>query len=265
MFLLPGSSEDALVGLINQQNSLSVPLEAGDLYYGHVKLNSDGSITLPTVTMYDNENYEGYATFNYKRINLSQVFSDQRPVIQDLGQTTLHRLLPIINKRLGINLTERDIQDQNIDWIGGNEKANLVIKATVESLGYEGNFVIQFTRIRPLLSTSIAIKSLAVLSHPNPLDQGKLSMQMATWGVNFTDYIQSLTLANQTWVNPAKIVSMMADNGFPGFVAAGATKVVQFATKDVPSANQAFTNVIIQPIAESTGFKGVAYIHFNRS
>jgi len=265
MLLLPGSSEEALVGLINEQNALAVPLEVGGLYYGNVKSLADGSIELPSVTMYSNEDYEGYARWKYRRINFDKVFGGVRPIIQDLGQTTIHRLLPILNKRLGLNLQPIDIINEPIDWLGGNEQANLVIKASPNSLGYEGTFVIQFIRIRPLLEVAIAEKELDVLSHHNPLDLGKPSLDMATWGLDFSYYSNILGVAWYGWTNWPAVQKMFIEMGFPDIPVFMTQSVKSYSTKDVPEANQDFTNVCIQTGVDINGYKGDAYIHFNRS
>src|ERR1700690_790462 len=153
MSLLTGTAEDNLLALINQVNTFPVPLASGDLYYGKIKQLTDGSgkIQLPTVTMYDAQ-YDGYVTFQYQRINLTKAFGGLRPRLSSLGQPTLYRLLPTLNRFLGLKFTERDVVDVNISWLGGNEQANIQIIAQPNSLGFEGSFVIQFTRVRPFLS-----------------------------------------------------------------------------------------------------------------
>ena len=269
MLLLQGTSEQALVDLINANNSnLPVPLEVGDLYYGIRKNIGDGVTRVPVVTQFDNEDYEGYAVFDYKRLNLSVIFKDIRPVIRQVGQTSLVRLLPVVNKATGLNLQPEDIIDQSIVWLGGNEEANLQFIITPESLGYEGRFIVQFIRIRPMLSTVVTERSLPVLKFPGTPTAGKLSMEMKSWGISFTDDQNKLKLYRDGWWYPAEVRELMAQNGVPNFpvgVFGSSLGLSVKTTASVPGSNTAYTHVIIQKNVNIAGFNGDAYFHFNRA
>lgn len=265
MFLLPGSSDEAVIALINQANPLPVSLTPGGLYYGHVKKLANGNIEVPTTAMYDNDSYEGYSTFQYRRVNLNVAFQGIVPIVQDLGQTSLHRLLPTINKNLGINLMPRDIIDQPISWLGGNEQANFVFRAQPESLGYEGAFIVQFKRIRPLLS-SILERNAEVLTHPILVADGKQSLAMKTWGIDFTDDQAALVVnqGNGKWLDQVKFNAMIATHGFTGWPTAAAKDVALYPTALLPTANQDFDFVAVQKNVVVGDFKGDAYFHYNR-
>lgn len=268
MLLLQGTSEQALVDLINASNSLPVPLGVGDLYYGKPKPVAGGLTYLPVVTQYDNEEYEGYAKFEYRRLNLSVIFRDIRPLMEEVGQNSLVRLLPVVNKKTGLNLQPEDIIDQSIVWLGGNEQANLQFVISPTSLAYEGRLIIQFIRIRPKLQDIILSDTLPVLNFPDPVVAGKHSLSMDTWGIDYTDDQASLLTYGQGWFWPNKVKEIMDRNGFPDFpvgTSGGDMKVFLRATKDVPRANQAFTHVIIQKDVNTATYNGDAYFHFNRS
>lgn len=268
MLLLKGTSEQALVGLINDSNSLPVPLDVGDLYYGNPKSLAGGLTRLPVVTQYDNEEYEGYATFEYRRLNLSVIFRDIRPVLREVGQNSLARLLPIVNQKTGLNLQPEDIIDQSIVWLGGNEQANLQFIISPKSLAYEGRLIVQFVRLRPMLPVVVADKTLDVMHFPVPITEGKLSLAMDTWGIDFTDDQASLVVYGQGWRFPAAVEAIMDRYGFPNFPVGtiGADKkVFLYQTKDVPRANKAFSHVVIQKDVTTDTHSGDAYFHFNRS
>lgn len=265
MFLLPASSEEVVLSLINQENDLPYDLLPGDLFYGNIKALEGGSILLPTVTMYDNETYDGYSKFEYSRVNLTAAFGDVRPQIHELGQTSLHRLLPIINKKLNINLQPADIIDQPIEWLGGNEQANLVFRASAQSLGYEGQFVVQFTRVRPILNESIANKTLLTFRHPETPTAGKTSVAMRTWGMDFSEFQSTMAIYNGYWSSYAKLKETMATFGFADWPEPARYGVQLYATKDVPESNKAFTNVIVQKNVNGPDYSGTAYLHYNRS
>lgn len=269
MNLLPGSSEDALITLVNQVNPLlPQPLKAGELYFGKLKALTDGTgrVEIPAVTQYDSA-YEGYVKFRYKRLNLSQAFGTSRPTLRDIGYPSLHQLLPVINKALGVNLNAADVIDTKIDWLGNNENINIQITATAESLGYEGGFVITFTRVRPMLTRVIGNKVMDVQKHPiNPILNVQ-SLSMVTFSMDFTgeDAALQIWTATGLWWNYWGLNAMMAARGFPNWPQAKRGDVMGYATKDLPEANKDFTNVIVQKDVTLAGYKGDAYFHYNRS
>jgi len=263
MLLLKGTSEQALLDLINDNNDLPVPIGVGDLYYGNPKSIDNGYTRLPTVTQYDNEEYEGYGTFEYKRINLSIVFKNIRPIIREVGQNSLARLLPVVNKKTGMNLQPSDIIDQSVTWLGGNEQANLQFVVSPKSLGYEGRFVIQFIRVRPTLTEVVKTKTVPVLKFPDPVIDGKQSLSMASWGIDWTDDQSLLRIANGGWALGTPVVTRLAELGFPNIPMPN--NLVLYATKDVPQANKAFSHVIIQRGIVTSTHNGDLYFHFNRS
>lgn len=268
MLLLQGTSEQALMDLINANNAMPVPLEPGDLYFGIPKAAPSGGTRLPIVTQFNNEDYEGYAVLNYKRLNLSLIFKEIRPVVEAVGQTSLVRLLPVINKATGLALSPDDIIDQSIVWLGGNEQANLQFVAQPNSLAYEGRLIIQFIRIRPQITTVVINKTLPVLKFPDAVVTNKKSLSMATWGFDYTDDQVKLKTYRQGWWYPQEVKALMAQNGFPNFpvnIFGDNIGVTLHATKDVPGANTAFSHVVIQKNVVTPEFNGDAYFHFNRA
>lgn len=268
MNLLPGSSEDALIALVNQANTLSQPLVEGDLYFGKVKTLSDGSgrVEIPAVAMYDSA-YEGYVKFRYKRLNLSQAFGGIRPKLRDIGYPSLHQLLPVINKALGTALETKDVIDTNIAWLNNNEEINIQITASANSIGYEGNFIVTFTRIRPMLQKVITNPDLDILDHPVDPTLSFKSIGMALYSLDFTDYPNETRVYTPLgiWANIGILQTLMAKFGFPNWPNGARNDVVTYVTKDVPEANQAFTHVTVQKNVTVAGHKGNAYFHFNRS
>lgn len=265
MSLIAGSSESALISLINQANTLQKPLVEGDLYYGVPKPLNDGlgTVRLPAVAMYDSD-YEGYATFQYKRLNLAALFSGLKPKIAALGQPTLVRLLPTLNKALGLNLTERDVIDTQLSWLGGNEQVNIQITATPQSLGYEGVLIVQYTRVRPTLALVVKDKLLLQQRHPQT-NVAKRSVDMSTWGMDFTDDRPNMKVIYTYWYeNQAKVNQIMAQRGFANWPNPVIRTIYTAATKDVPGSNPAFQFVTVQPFVDGPDYAGTAYLHFNQ-
>lgn len=265
MSTVSGSSEQRLIALINEVNVLPTPLKEGALYYGKVHPMTDGSgkVRLPTVAMYDAE-YDGYVTFEYRRINLSAALGGLKPVLHALGQPTLHRLLPTLNKLLGLSLTPRDVVDVNIAWLNGNEQANINIITTPNSLGYEGQFVVQFTRVRPLLDKVVKEKALDTLQHPDGIVQNKRSLALGTWGIDFSDHSDYLYVYYWGFWYWDYVKQMFADAGFPNMPPPpDARRVIAYTTASRPEANQKFKNVIIYKDVNGPDYQGDAYIHYN--
>jgi len=264
MNLLPGSSEAALLELVNQANNLAQPLVEGDLYFGKVKALSGGLVEIPAVTMYDSA-YEGYVKFRYQRLSLAKAFGTIRPQLRDIGYPTLHQLLPVINKKLGINLEPVDVVDVKFDWLGNNEQLNIQITASTESLGYEGSFIITFTRVRPMLNKVLTATSLDVLKHHTAPVENKLSLAMATYSIDFTDEKGSLQIyaPYSYWYDTGKTRAMLATYGFPNWPQAQIGTLKWGLTSKFPEANQNFKNVIIHPNPNIAGYTGDAYLHYN--
>jgi hypothetical protein len=267
MFLLPGGSEQALIDAINAANNPPTPLTAGDLYFGKITKvtgGEPGEVTLPVVAMY-NSKFEGYLRFNYKRLDLGKVYGTIKPEIRRVGYPTLYRLLPIINETLGLDLSERDVVDVSITWLSDNERVNIPIVTKTESPAYEGQFVVEYQRVRPELA-SIVFRDLDVMQHPIDPTLGKKSLAMHTWSMDFTDFQSEFILLNGTWWDISRVRRVMDKFGMPNWpqVPRSPWLVLQ-ATKDVPTANKDFTHVIIHREITFPDMVGDAYIHFNRS
>lgn len=267
--LLTGQPIDAVLALVNQANTLPIPLDVNDLYVGKVRERSDGSglVDLPTTAMFDSE-YEGYVTLTYKRIDLTKAFAGFRPRISALGQKTLHLLLPVLNQYLGTNVQPADVTDVNIGWLGGNEQVNIEVRARPDSLTYKGSFVVIFTRLRPRLNTDVADKTLKVLTHPGGEVAGKASIGALTWGLDFTDYASKLKVwGNGTYRSPDDVVALMAEYGFANWPLPPPAKADQtvsiYATADVPGANRDYDQVVVQKGVVTDRYAGTAYLHFN--
>lgn len=266
MNLLPGSSEAAVLALINGENpQLPVPLAEGDLYFGRPKTLPSGRVEIPAVAMYDST-YEGYVKFEYQRLSLTKAFGNIRPRIRAVGYPTLHQLLPVVNKILGTTFGPSDIIDMDLSKINPNENANIKISASLASLGYEGWFVMTFTRIRPLLQEAVEIKNLNAMAHPVDPETGLLSLSMHTYSIDFTGSDRELMVyPTGIWQNLSLFRTMMATHGFNNWPQGKAGEVRSYAAKDLPEANKDFTNVVVQRNLEIDGYAGDAYFHYNRS
>lgn len=265
MFLLPGGAEKALFDAINAANpSLPVPLTPDDLYLGKIAKveGGTGEVSIPTVAFFTSL-YEGYRRFEYNRIDFGKVFGTIKPQIARVGFPTLFRLLPIINEELGLTLTERDVVDVPITWLGANEQVNILVITSENSLGYEGQFLIEYTRLRPEIHTAVLERSLEVLAHPVSPTLGKRSLSMMMYSLDFTKDDPKLKITNGLWANLNVVRQVMSQHGFDNWPQA-TTELLFRSTGQVPGSNKAFTHVIIQKDPDIPGHAGDALFHLNR-
>ena len=266
MLFLKDGARAALVSLINEQNTLPVPLTERDLYHGKLK-PVNGQVELPTVTMFVSV-YEGYARFVYGRVNLSQIFGTHRPTISAVGQNSLHAMLPMLSKAFGFTILPEDVYNVNITWLGGNEEVNIQIMARPESVGFEGSFVIKFIRVRPMLNTIVSMQNLDVLTHAWA-DQAKRSVDVLLWSVDFTGWIKNELRTHYTdgrlWANMPGLQGVMNQLGYAAWPqrTGPIANLKVYATKDLPQANKDFTHVIVQKQVVGADYAGTAYFHYN--
>lgn len=261
MFLLPDGSKQSLIDAVNASNTFPVPLIGDDLYFGKIRTEVNGQVSVPAVTMY-NSQFEGYVRLNYKRLDLGKVYGTIKPSVRRVGYPSLYRLLPIINETLGLSLTEDDVLDISITWLNDNEQINIPIIAKVDSLAYQGQFTVEYIRVRPELA-DIAFKTLNVLKHPIDPALGKKSLAMNTWGIDYTDE-DAIVINVGVWWNHDKLVALMAEKGFPDWPQVPWFTLQVQPTSKVPTANQEFEYVIVQKDLVLADHVGDAYFHFNR-
>lgn len=269
MALFSGTPTDRLVALINQANpSLPFPVTKDNLYFGGARLASsstDGvSSVVPTTGMLGTV-YDGYRDFTYKRINLSTVY-DQIPVMSSVGAGTLYGMLDIVNQFLGLNLTQQDVVDTNVAYLEEGGAVNINIQTLPTSRGYTGSMLLQFNRVRPLLTAVIRNVSLNVQTYDN-IDPtlGKQDIGMVMWNVDFGPFLASLGVnSNGTWKNAPAIKAMMIQQfNYTDWPTAAAGTVTDYATAKYPGANTNFQRVVVQTKVVGATYVGVALFHYN--
>lgn len=264
MALLPAAPQDDLLALINAANpSLPVPVSADNLYFGNARLDTDGgTAVLPTTAMLGRE-YRGYVDFRYKRINLSKVY-DTRPQLQAVGAKSLHGMLGVVNRFLGLNLTTQDVLDTSVADVGSGEQVNISVQTVPGSYGYEGAMVIQYFRIRPFMNHVVTSAELAVLNHLVDATIAKKDLDMQMWNVDFSNSVSDLVVANNYWKSVAAVQQLMNDEfGYSDWPAPAVHGVTDYATKDYPGANTKFQRVAVQKNVAGSTYQGNALFHYN--
>lgn len=265
MSLLQGTPKEVVLSLINSQNTLPVPLTEQNLYFGAARLDTDGVTSILPVAAMLGEEYAGYASLKYKRINLSQIF-DVAPIISDVGGPTLYSMLDAVNKALGLTFTQSDVYDTNIQPINAGEQTNINMIAKPGSAGYVGQFFFRFIRLRITFTDAVKNTSLAVLTYPGHPDLTKTNIAMMLWGYDFSDDVAAGTLRvnwNNTWANQTAVKNFMTEFGITDWPAPQVNGVTDYATKDYPGANTAFQRVIVQKGVSGSTYAGDALFHYN--
>jgi hypothetical protein len=276
MSFVPVAS-DRLLALINQANPhLPTPVTKSNLYLGGARLDpsaSDGkSSIVPTVGVLGTV-YHGYQDFKYQRINLTQAY-DFIPVMQSVGANTLYNMLDIVNAYLGLNLTQQDVVDTNVAYVDQGAAVNINIQTKPTSLGYTGSMILEFRRIRPLLSAVVRKVSLNVQTYDN-IDptQNKLDIGMQMWNVDMSPFYSTTASANAlavsasgTWSNLTLLkAAIQKQFGYTDWPTPAANTVTDYATSKYPGANTNFERVVVQKNVVGGTYVGTALFHYNQS
>lgn len=266
MAILAAAPKDLLLSLINENNSLPVPVTEDNLYFGAPALQEDGlTSVVPTVGDLAVD-YTGYKSFSYHRTNLSTQFGDTIPALTSVGASSLYLMLDVINRFLGTSFTTDDLLDSDLSSITSGAQKNILLKAQAKSLGYIGQSFVRFSRQFPNFSSAVLNTALPVLTHPLDPTLGKNSLRLMFWSQDFTFDLPTLKLASNG-KNFASIMSVQAMMGtiygLTGWPVAVSNSISDLPTSQVPDANPAFDRVTIQPNVVGGTYQGDMYFHYN--
>jgi len=198
------------------------------------------------------------------------------PSIRTLSQSSLHRLLPRLNKILGTRFTTDDIEDVDFTTEGNNAVVEFTVTAKPDSRFYAGSFTLTFNR-HWLLLEEVVDPLIAAFTHPDPLLANRTSAGMLTWGLDFTPIVDLLavdpTAANfrGDFVNLGALRIALEDRyGISLWPSNAESPVVtgtltDHPTSDVERANSDFQRVVVQTQIDERGYIGTAYFHYNLS
>lgn len=272
------TSEDLVRDLINSQQLLPHQATSKNLIFGKPSellddVRGDTQVNIRGVQ--DSEFANLTTKVYYSRIDLGTLFSgDYQPTVNGLSQTSLYRLLPIINQSLGIHFTERDLEDIDITTMGEGQELTLELRAKPGSLAYKGFTTLAFKRDLVYLSDKVIDDTVTELSHPDPIVEGSVSAGLLTWGRDFSEIQHLLSVGNiEPWDRPgftrlAELQEALRDifglGSWPGTDTneGGTDTVSMHRTTEVPEANTDFEKVVIQRDIDSNGYVGTAYFHF---
>lgn len=179
--------------------------------------------------------------------------------------TSIHKALTIISATYGVELNPWDVVDSSLPSPNVPNYVNTVtMTALATSPAYRGSVVIRLFRGKPLLEEGVTIPVIEPLSHPIPVTDNKLSVDMLTYGLDFTAYRSALTVTAGGMPNWADLRAVLDSLGVPNYPAPpDGNTVVDQATSAVALANKDFDRVVIHSGIDAAGVKGTAYYHYN--
>lgn len=271
MLLVPGRGKDVIIGLLNDAVTFPSPLTSDDVFISPPKAVSGPNPTMVEVKVIGLPDgpFEGAIPVRYQRMDLSAAFGDIRPRIEGASSGSLHALLPLLSEKLGIALYPEDILETDYSYIDQDEQINLQLKADPASLSYVGEGVIMFTRRRYQLSdVVVSANALDVVRFPGDSNTGKAQVNMKTYSTDFTPYYSSVQ-RHKNYNLPANPTAqrqlMQQLFGWINWPYGWNIPLYDYATSEVPEANQDYDRVLVQSLAGATGitYEGTAYFHYN--
>lgn len=273
------SPDEMVRDLINRANTPIIAFDSSNLIFGQASkvLNNPNADTTVMARGVNQEDYAGKVALLYDRLDLGVLFrGNYRPAFTALGQSTLYKLLPEINKALGINLTAKDVVDIDLKLLSGGDQVTLELTAKPGSLAYTGFTRVLFNRKQLMLTDVVKTREIAQLRHPDPVLEGYVSAGLLTWGQDFTiisDKMKVNIYGNNykgSWIDQAGFQAALNEyfgiENFPGIDFSFQSKMTlrDYATKDHPDASREFSRVVVQTLLRSNGYSGTAFFHYNK-
>lgn len=261
--------KDILIDLIKEANpDLPINLTATNCVLDKA-VAKDGTVngvvtdTECRVRGVDKEGWSGVMYVQYNRLQLQRFFFVNNS-FQSFNARTIHDALPVINQKYGLNLTMADVQPTVLNNPGvPNYNQNVTITARTDSLMYLGSAALQLRRGVPFLNEAVTVTSLDAYRHPFVKDN-KLSASMLTFGLDFSDYPNLLTVDASGMPNFAGLSAVMVAQGLPVWSApANGNFVVDSATTAIDQSNKQYDRVVVHTGINEAGVSGTAYYHYN--
>lgn len=154
-----------VLDLINKQNDTALPQTA--VTFGAPAEKTSGQIaTLLTVTSAEGSGYRGSVDFEYNRVPLSFMGTNEPDLIIETDATTTQGLIEFLNTTFGILLTVADIVDAPIPELEPDVNTAVTITAADASLVWHGTHSLQLTATLINLDTVLTVTTLDGLYPP---------------------------------------------------------------------------------------------------
>ena len=154
-----------LLDLINEQNNTALPETA--VTFGAPAEKTPGQIaTLVTVTSAEGSGYRGSVDFDYNRVPLGFMGTNEPDLIIETDATSTQGLIEFLNMTFGTLLTPADIVDAPIPALQPDQNTAVTITADGSSLVWHGTHSLQLTKTLIDLDTVLTTTTLDGLYPP---------------------------------------------------------------------------------------------------
>lgn len=269
-------AKQQVLELVNLKNTLPIPITADNVMLSEaVPLSESDLVEVGIRGGQDGGYRKTPVRVLYQRIDLETLFGGAyTPEITTLSQSSLYVLLPRLNAILGTRFTVNDVDDIDITSFGNDPVVQLHIKTSMSSKFYSGAVSIIFNRRRILLE-EVVNPHLNILRHPDPVSDGRISVGLLTWGLDFTplrdllevdpveanyrgafirmdELRQALGMEYGIWGWPDNRDSIDVKSS-----------IRDYDVRDVERANKNFQRVVVQTNVRQNEYIGTAYFHYN--
>lgn len=272
MPLFTKTGKSMVFDLINQANPSTVPYTETNSAIEKITAGTftvDGVVynTSARLRGLAGAGYTGSKTVYYNRLSLSQLFYNARARVDSFSATQFYDTLEAFNTRYGLKLTQADVSNPTLAGPNSaNYSASTVIAGLPGSALLTTNSVtLYYYRGLPQLDAFITSKNLAAYNHPTADGNAtKLSAQLLTFGLDFTEFKNFLNITGAGMPNFADLSHVMTTQlGLPQWDAPlNSQYVVDQPTTAVSNANKAFDRVVVQTGIDNNVVTGVAYYHY---
>lgn len=229
-------SKEMVFDLINEANptltipvtmvnvTLGTPVAIGGVSWPN---NNTSIVASPMAGVSD---YIGRQTLTYRRLDLGALFRGQQVQINKFKSTTnstsgsvmytVYQLLADINSRYGLNLTQDDIVDGNIQrgstLEGGQYTTTVTVAAKATSLGYTGTFQLKWLNTKQSLEDMITVRELPGRVFPGGNDFSGAHKDILLSSAFGIDFSAAMKATNPGWAGGAWPDQDILGSGAPG-------------------------------------------------
>lgn len=297
MPIYQNTPKEMFLGLVMDANqALPLPLD-----YENVAVSQLAAASTPSGKTYNtravlsptlNRDYLNNVTLTWRRLPISSVMRGVSvqvekyfPTIVGSGSGTIigttHDLLPILNKKYGLNLTTDDVVRATFargnSKVGGRYYRDIQMTMNGKSLMYSGTLLVRWIDKAPTLEqvmTNDQLAGLAWLGGNDFVTPGrKQSGEWPSYGIDFSAQSSAIITGGSTAVNAivAKVNQVMGETYLNNsqHTAQGGISGLTLARYNLPHASVPYANsqdynrVAVITAQSNSWFQGRMYFHYN--
>lgn len=265
-----------MLEVIEQENNVTLTPEDFDFINPTPATPPEGSgATYNTVVTVKANNvaapFAGEIDIYYNRLDLADLNSMVELYIRSPETATTHDILPSLNRRFGLNLTQADIVLKNNTDMSGYKVANLEAEPT--SLGWIGSIDVSVAEGDLLLEDYLLTTALPGVNYPTPYPTKPFAQFYSYWR-DFSaeyDYLSTVQAGDPISLELTSAIGNVTGDPWQATGQAEfslADSVISYAgpTADNGVANDDYEQVIVidLDVSSCTGMTGQLVVHFSQ-